>query len=516
MKKIVKIGVLSFITVLVTVSCTDLKIEETDSVIAPDGEFSGVEDVPGALDNLYNLLNRIGAQQNFNALNEVTTDEVIVPTRGTDWGDNGIWRTLHTHTWSSTHLYIFTTWNEFNQNVFLATEIIDPRSEATPQQLAEAKFLRALSMFWVMDMFGQVPFREADEGPDIIPRVMTRAEAYDFVLEDLIEALPDLPETAAMSSDTNRASQAAANFLLAKLYLNAHIYQGTGAPSQDDMTGVVNAVDAITADGYALQGGYFDIFTQAPDTETIFFVETSVGNRIYNGLHYNQNAPDETGGGWNGFTTLAEFYDLFEGDPNTNYVGDGQEERRGWVPDAATADASNFGIGYGFLIDQQYEEDGTPLSDRTGNPLVFTKDLPNIVGNNERTGIRVIKYHPADGSFRPHQIFFRYADAHLMKAEAIFRGGTSADDPITMVNNLRMLRSATPLASLTERDLLDERGRELYIEFWRRNDLIRFEAFNEDWEFKDPSTVGDTNKNIFPIPENALLSNPNLTQNPGY
>ncbi|MEM9686798.1 MAG: RagB/SusD family nutrient uptake outer membrane protein, partial [Bacteroidota bacterium] len=95
MKKVWKIGMLSFMAALITISCTDLEIEETDSVFSPSGEFEGVEDVPGALTNLYNLLGRIGDQKNFNALNEVTTDELLVPTRGTDWGDNGIWRTLH-------------------------------------------------------------------------------------------------------------------------------------------------------------------------------------------------------------------------------------------------------------------------------------------------------------------------------------------------------------------------------------------------------------------------------------
>ncbi len=95
--------------------------------------------------------------------------------------------------------------------------------------------------------------------------------------------------------------------------------------------------------------------------------------------------PDQLDGGWNGFSTLAEFYDLFEGAPNSNYVGDGQEERRGWVPDATNADETNLGFGYGFLIGQQYSVDGEALKDRAANPLVFTKELPGLVGNNERT-----------------------------------------------------------------------------------------------------------------------------------
>ena len=100
-----------------------------------------------------------------------------------------------------------------------------------------------------------------------------------------------------------------------------------------------------------------------------------------------------------------------------------------------------------------------------------------------------------------------------MKAEAMMRSG---QDATALVNQLRSIRGATPLPNVTEQDMLDERGRELYYEIWRRNDLIRFGQFTRDWEFKDPSTVGDVNKNLFPIPLAALVSNPNLVQNPGY
>lgn len=506
-----KFGLSALFSIMLLVSCTDLEIEPTDSVIENlTGEFSGVGDVDAAITNVYNsLYGQIGNQADLYALNEVTSDELLVPTRGTDWGDNGLWRNLHEHTWSAIHPFVLNNWNNMNTNIFNTTEIIDSRSGADAAQLAQAKFLRAFSMFWIMDMYGQVPFREPDEGPEIDPRVFTRAEALDFVLTDLNEAIPDLP-VVGPSASTNRASRAAGNYLLAKVLLNKHIYNGTGTPDAADMTGVVNAVDAIAADGFALQAGYFDIFKQDVDNETVWFAETGVGNRMWNGLHYNQNSPDNNGGGWNGWSTLAEFYDLFEGDPNTNVPGSGQEERRGFVP----TDGSNLGIGFGFLVGQQYDETGAPLTDRPGQPLIFTRDFPGLLGNDERTGIRTIKYHPENGAFTNHEIVFRYADAHLMKAEAIFRGGTSGDDALAMVNELRSIRNtANSLASLTEQDILDERGRELYKEFWRRNDQIRFGKFTETWGLK--SNTEDF-RVLFPIPSGALISNPNLTQNPGY
>jgi len=486
--------------------CTDQEIEQTDSIF-PDlsGEFNGVEP-DASLTNLYNSIRgQIESQENVYALAEVASDEFVVPTRGTDWGDNGVWRTLHSHTWDATHQRIKNTWNDMNSNVYNATAIIDQRSSPTPQQAAEAKFIRAFSMFWLIDMFGQVPFRTPDEGPEVNPIVMSRAEAYDFAVQDLTEAIPNLPALGP-STDLIGASQAAAKLLLAKFYLNKHIFTGSGSAAAADMNQVIALVDEINAAGFELQAGYFELFTDDVDTETILYTTSSVGNVIWNGLHYNQVVPDQPGG-WNGFATIAEFYDLFEGDPNINEPGSGQEERRGFVP----TDGTNYGIGNGFLIGQQYDANGNPYTDRTGAPLFFTKELPGLLGNNENTGIRVIKYNPANGAYANHKIVFRYADAHLMKAEALLRSG---GDATALVNELRVLRDATPLGSVTEQDIIDERGRELYGELWRRNDLVRFGQFTAPWSYKEIS--GDETKNLFPIPATAIISNPNLVQNPGY
>jgi len=486
--------------VLTAVSCTNLNIKQTDSVFSDSsGAFTGLSDPASSLNNLYNgLYGQIGDQANLFALNEVTTDEMVVPTRGTDWGDNGVWRTLHAHSWSPIHSQVKNTWNNLNQDIYNAGLIIDSRSSAAPQVVAEAKFLRAFAMFWVMDMYGQVPFRTPDEGPDVNPTVMSRANALDFIINDLNEALPDLPITAS-SGQTERASRATANFLLAKIYLNKHIYLGNATADSGDMNKVIAAVDAITADGYDLMTNYFDIF-RGENTEVIWWANVWAGNRAFDGLHYTQ-------GGWNGFSTLADFYDKFEGSATSNEPGNGQEERRGFVP----TDGSHGGIGYGFLVGQQYDGSGVALKERGGAPLIYTKDFPGLVGNGESSGIRVIKYHPED--LHNFEIMFRYADAYLMKAEAIMRGGTSSETALGMVNNLRSIRSASALSSVSEQDMLDERGRELYKEFWRRNDLIRFGKFADAWGLKD---ADDAYRALFPIPSTALLSNPNLTQDTGY
>lgn len=513
-------------------SCTDLEIEETDSIIVNQtGEFTGVSDVDATLGGIYDAVRgQLENQANLYALNEVSSDEFLVPTRGTDWGDNGVWRTLHQHSWSPIHPYVRDVWNEQNSNIFRTTEVIDSRSNPTPQQEAEARFLRAFSMFWVMDLYGQVPFREPDEGLEVNPKVLTSQEAFDFILEDLNTAAEDIGSVSP-GEETNKATKAAVHFLLAKLYLNKHIYTGTGSPDSSDMQQVVSNVEAIEAMGFGLEEGYFGIFSDKLDNETIWFTNSGVGNMIWHTLHYNQTTPANSGGGWNGFTTLAEFYDLFEGDPNSNYIGDGQEERRGFVPKAGSPVGVDFDgdgepdeldedddgmldgsqIGIGFLINQQYAIDGSKLQAEAGKDLSFTRELPGLLGNGQGTGIRMLKYHPTNGSYTGHKIIFRYADALLMKAEAALNGG--GGDATALVNELREKRNATPLSGVTAQDILDERGRELYSEYWRRNDLIRFGKFTEAWGYKDAS---EDYRTLFPIPASAIISNPNLTQNPGY
>lgn len=530
--------VLAAISVIGLSSCTDLEIEETDSIIS-DG-FQGLANPSSTVDELYNRLNgQIGDQANLYALSEVTTDAALVPTRGADWGDNGLWRVLHSHSWNGQHQFIITVFNQYNGNQLLASQILDPRSNPSANDIGEASLIRAFSMWLILDLYGQVPFRDTALPSSTLPTVLTGQAAVDFILADLDQAIANLPSVEAGSVETVTGNKAAARYLKAKVLLNKHIYLD-GAPEASDMAQVISLVDEIASEGYGLQAGYFDLFRDGADNETILSLESSSGNRIFNGLHYNSTA--QSGGGWNGFSTLAEYYDLFEGDENSNrYAADGvtpldmQEERRGGVPPAGIAftgaagtfDGDSDGIqdgtnvGFGFLINQQFSPTGQALNDRQGAPLTFKRNFENgegatsFINNNETTGIRVMKYNPRynDNGQVNHAILFRYADAHLMKAEAMFRSG---GDATSMVNELRTIRNATPLGTVGEQDLIDERGRELFAEIWRRNDLIRFGQFGKDWLFKEAPSINNDTYNKFPIPPAQLLANPNLVQNPGY
>lgn len=524
----------AFAVAALAVSCTDLEIEPTDSffVDANLAGFQGITEPDSFIDGLYGQLGQLGDQANLFALNEVTTDAALIPTRGADWGDNGLWRQLHQHDWRPSHAFIETVWQQYNTLHFGGAQVLSELTESTATQRANAHFLQAFGQWVILDLFAQVPVRDPAADVLLDPEVLTGAEAVSSIVSSLEIAIADLP-AGGPSAGNNRATKAAARYLLAKVLLNKHVYEDT-EPAGADMNRVISLVDEIESDGFALQEGYFDIFRDTVDNETILWVNFGVGNRIWNGLHYNQtSARDNTGGGWNGFATLASYYDLFEGDPNENPVGGDQEERRGFVPTEGTpigqlpggtdndgnglADASH--IGLGFLIGQQYGSTGNALTDRGGSPLIYKREFldgdgnENLINNDETTGVRMLKYDPRYGSFNSHQILFRFSDAHLMQAEAVFRSG---GDATTLINELRVVRGATPLGSVDAQDILDERGRELYAETWRRNDLIRFGQFTDDWTLKFPAAVGDENRNLFPIPASQIILNPNLTQNPGY
>ena len=484
------------------VGCTDLEVEEIDSIVTEteSGEFSG--DAGALLRTSYNQLAALTNQASVYSLYEHTSDELLGPTRGTDWGDNGVWRLLHSHQWDENHQYVLDAWNEMNGRAYVATQVLasqDPAPNA--QQTAEAKFLRAFYMWHVMDLFGQVPFREINDGVDVDPRVLSRSEALDFILKDLEEALPGLPVIGPAQGNT-QASKAAANALLARIYLNKGVYsanvdeQGAISVTFDpaDMAAVVQAADAVIADGYSLEDDYFNIYTAASQNEVILSSpQGSAENRYFMTLHYDHNPS-----GWNGFTTLADFYSKFED----------QDTRKGIEADPDSTAFS--GVGRGFLIGQQYDDSARIIiNSRSGMPLSYEPEVP-LIGADTDDGIRAIKYHPAD---KGNYILLRFGDVLLMKAEALLRSGDAAG-ALTIVNELRTARGASELASLDENALLEERGRELYWEGYRRLDQVRFGTFTSGtWEWKENT---EPFRVLFPIPQQALDSNPNLVQNPGY
>ena len=514
-------------------ACTKLEEKFNSETTQGGGGSGGGGNAAALLRNAYRSLNNpFQDQARWWAASEHTTDEAVGPTRGGDWDDNGIWRVYHNHRWNADHGFLTDTYRDLAQSQFAATTVLD--NSPTAQQAGEAKFIRALVMWCVLDGWDQVPFRATSTGDltKTLPEVKKGTAAADYIISELNAAIPGLPA----GNGIGIASKNAAKALLMKLYLNKGVYANRAAPtfSSADMNQVISLADQILADFPAYPGGFtpnfFDNFTPNNDVigkELVYTLKNdnasgTGGNgamfQYQCGTHYNQ-----TPSGWNGFTTLGDFYDAFDANDKRRGGGSTGPGDFGYYPGFTNITGTRVGLLFG----QQKNGAGANLIDRKGNPLSFTKAvaLKETGGNLEITGVRVVKYaqdlvnsFPANNDM----VVFRLADILLMKAEAILRGGTATPGPggygataAAIVNNIRT-HSSRGLAALGTVDLAavyKERGFELYWEGWRRNDMIRFGTFLNARQLKGATT---SERLIFPIPNQQLTINPNLTQNPGY
>ncbi len=490
-----------FLMIFALGACTNLEEELREDL--PEGE---TPDPAALLGSAYNSMRLpYQDQSRFWAAQEHTGDSALGPTRGPDWDDNGIWRSLHAHTWNADHAFLGSTFSELLQIVFATSNLLEFNPDA--QTAAESRLIRAFVVNSVLDGWGQVPYRQ--DGTSLLEdaSVLQPAEAVDLIVSEVDAILSDLPD-----GPTNRANKDAARVLKMKTLLNKGMYLNRESPSFEnaDLQQVVALADEIINSGkYSVTTDYFGNFAPNNDqisTENIWTAENiggsnsgNVRSRWFCTLHYNQNPS-----GWNGFATLGSFYDSFEAD-DIRLGGDYPGQ----------TDVS--GIKTGLLIGQQFDQDGNALQDRQGNPLAFTKEvaLSESGSNLEVTGIRVIKYpidYNSGDNVDNDYVYYRFADVWLMKAEAMMRMGDTAG-ALDMVNTLRASRGVGDLSSLDEATMLAERGREFYWEGHRRTDLLRFGRFLDAWENKPAS---GTERLLFPIPAASLASNPNLVQNPGY
>lgn len=478
------------------------------------------------------------SQDQVFSLEENTSDESLVPTRGGDWDDNGVWRVLHSHTWNADHGQVLSVFNSLNKINFDATNVLG--FGPSKSQAAEARFLRALSLYYLLDLYGQFPVRNPGDNLLLPPTVKTGADGAAFIISELTAIIPDLPA----GNSPHLANPNAAKLLLMKCYLQKGTWANRATPTFDaaDMAQVISLGNSIISSGkYTFAANYFDNFSpnNHSSSEAIFdypnFSGVSANNsgiasRWNMTLHYNSWTPNNPNAGWNGFTTIGDFYSSFNVTPNPTAYGPKDtllDPRIGGRYYWGSTNVS--GVRPGFLVNQQYDENGVAIKDRKGAPLAYTaaiaSDMKETGANLEVTGIRVVKYAPDyanyGGPSGNNLMIFRYSDVLLMVAEAQMRTGATAAG-LTLVNTLRTARGASTFTSLPlvntsnvedPNTLLAERGRELYWESSRRTDLQRFGVYLKPWQYKP---TDDPKNLIFPIPNQALAANPNLKQNPGY
>jgi starch-binding outer membrane protein, SusD/RagB family len=490
-------------------ACTDLT-EVPQSQITPGQFYKTDVEVLGGLASVYAKL-RATVDAYYN-LSEISTDEMVVPTRGQDWFDNGKWLELHRQTWGASSALglddINSAYNELSIGVARANVVLDAISGSTVANKAavqsELRVLRAFYYYQLMDLFGGMPIATTSEVATR-PRA-TRAETFAFIEKELKESRPNLPATRA-ATDYGRVTQGAVDAMLAELYLNAEVFTGT-VTTAGLTKGTAHWQDAINSADAVLNSGQYSLQSTAnwrknftPDNYTSpenifainFLAQTDLGlNFAMRVLHYNQyDSPTP----WNGFSTLAETYRAFDNADVRKAV---------------------------FLEGPQFNQvTGLPANDRAGNRLVFTDSILNVTQAGEGEGPRILKW-PVDPAHVAQNngndfAWFRLAEMYLIKAEALNElGQTAAALPLV---NIIHTRAGLPAITGTftqqqMRDLiLKERLLEFVGEGKRRQDMIRMGKFTAPFAYKGQT---EAYRILFPIPATQIQTNPLLEQNPGY
>ncbi|MBO0934372.1 RagB/SusD family nutrient uptake outer membrane protein [Fibrella aquatilis] len=555
MKKIL-ISTLSILGLLLLNSCTDL----TENVL-DEASASGLTDKQAADGNLapvYALLPTLFTHTVYFAIQEISTDEAILPYRGgTDWGDNGIYVAMHQHTHGSTDPNLRSNWLVLTQGISRAVTALSTlpanKDSNVKTYIAEARGMRAYYNMLLLDLFGVVFVKDDPQG---FSEVRRGEAAYEYVKSELLAVEPDLLTTVG----AGRLSKAGAWGLLARLYLNAAVYRDRYAAQftfkPDDMDKVTEYCDKIIGTGqYQLSKDYFAIFNSDNNTnkELIFTVDQRAELNGHNRLAYFSLSGDQfplpafpAANGTDGPAITPEFYRTWVNAyaPQDPAGIDPRFFKQNWtVPADSCVAEANFNMNRGILRGQQYGllrvngaflRCGTnyrvgKLFNVTRNkstlPVNFTEQVNyTVAGSDYSTGFRVLKYEFSKKSASGRNLgdadisIVRLADVYLMRAEAKLRKGDAAA-ALADVNTVRAARTspAPALSTMTLDLLLRERGFELYWEMVRRTDLIRFGKYEDSWTEK---TNTDKQKRIFPIPQTAIDGASNLpgylTQNPGY
>ena len=486
--------------VLLLFSCTDL-IEKPYSEAQPKDFFVNDKSLEATLIPAYAAL-RPYTWNYWNAT-QCSSDETRIIFRE---GFLGLIQ-LNFHIFNAGNEIFLGLWQDLFDGVGkcnIALSVVSEASDKLPSKtrtLAELRTLRAFYYFLLVDTFGNVPIVTATGTIPPQAGQDTRKTVFEFCIRELEAVVHDLP----LDAPVGRVSRGVANAILTKLYLNAEVF--AGVPRWNEC---IKAADAVLASNkYSLETNYFDNFrlNNSDSKEAIFTIQfdskTDLGfpnqNFYMRTLHYNQ-APASP---WNGFCTIAEFYDGFaQNDPRRQVL---------W-----------FGKQFENLTWPQAQTTGKALTTRNGQPLFFTKEVFPL-NSSENMGVRVVKYEPdvlaPGGQGDNDYLIFRLSDMMLAKAEALFRIGRR-DEALSLINTIRRRAfkntQDADLKTIALKDIYNERGFELFWEGFRRQDMIRFGTFWDAYTSKPNTQSSRTKTLLFPIPTQILANFPNFKQNSGY
>jgi hypothetical protein len=548
-KKIINL-LLVIITITITNSCTKLNENILDE--ASVAGLTAKQQAEGIIAPVYAKLEDIFVNTRYFDLQEISTDEAILPFRGgTDWGDNGIYVQMHKHEVISSDKNIKDIWENILIGISRALTGITTLPTNTDANakvfLAEARGMRAYYSLLTLDLFGLIFVKE---DPLETSKILRGEEAIAYIKSELLAVEPLLDNT----SGPGRLTKAGVQGLLARLHLNAAVYRDIYAGSftfkNEDMDKVIEYCDKIISSGqYALATEYFSLFNDNNHTnkELIFAVDQRFDLNGHNLLAYFSLSGDQyplaawpTANGTDGAAITPDFYRTWVNaySPVDPAAADPRFYKKNLIiPADSCLPAANYNIDRGILRGQQYGILRNAIKCANGN-LKITKlfsvrrNLPNlpvdfkeqvdftIPGSNYSTGFRVSKYEFSKTSETGRNkgehdiIILRLADIYLMRAEAKLRKGDPGTGALADVNFVRAARTATtpapPLTSMSLDLLFRERGFEFYWEMVRRTDMIRFGKYEGIWTEK---TNTDVKKRLFPIPQTAIDAASNL---PGY
>ena len=500
-------------------------------------------------DNIYNnavasLYNYIGSNQESEGLqgtcrgiydyNTLTTDEAMIPIRGGDWYDGGLWENMYRHQWNANDIYFYNVWKYLFKAIVLSNQslsIIDSHknllsARQTREFSAEVRAIRALFYYYAMDMFGRIPLVTSYNVK--LEQVVQneRSEVFHFIFNELQEVAPLLADehSNVKGNYYGRVTRPVANFLLAKLALNAEIYTDDNwtdgsRPNGKNIFFSVNGekknawetciwyCEQLREEGYELEKDYASNFAVHNETsqENIFTIPLDK-NLYPNEYHYLfRSRHYQHGGAYGGASengTCATVSTVKVYGYGTDHVDN--RFHTNFYADTVFVDGKKV-----------YLDNGDPLVYRPLELKLNLSDSPY----KQTAGARVGKYEVdrtaySDGKQVDNDIvLFRYGDALLMESEAKVRNG---EDGSTELNAIRQ-RVGMPLVEASLDNILKERLLEVVWEGWRRQDLIRFDRFTKAYDQRTPIDGEETGfTTVFPIPQKCLDLNKNYKQNYGY
>ena len=500
-------------------------------------------------DNIYtnavaSLYNYIGSNQESEGLqgtcrgiydyNTLTTDEAMNPIRGGDWYDGGLWENMYQHKWNANDMNLYNVWKFLYKVIVLSNQslsVIDSHqtllsAEQTSGFTAEVRAVRALFYYYAMDMFGRVPIVTSYDVKLEQVVQSERSEVFRFIVDELQDVASQLADAHSNKEGDyyGRVTRPVANFLLAKLALNAEIYTDdnwTDGKRQDgkNIYFHVNGekknawetciwyCEQLRQEGYALESDYASNFAVHNESskENIFTIP--LDKNLY----------------------LNEYHYLFRSRHYKHGGAYGGSSENGTCATVSTVKAFGYGTDH---VDNRFKinfyadtvlVDGKKIYLDNGNPLVYMPlELKLNLSDSpykQTAGARVGKYEVdrtaySDGRQVDNDIvLFRYGDALLMEAEAKVRNDEDGSRELNAIRD----RVGMPHVEANLDNILKERLLELVWEGWRRQDLIRFGKYTQAYDQRTPlegESAGFTT--VFPIPQRCLDLNKKLKQNPNY